>query len=75
MTKAAIRKAFQKLDPVEQADVLGQLVAVLSHSLLETDRQDARVFDRRRAQESRAIPLTEVKRRLAARRRGKGHSA
>jgi len=69
MTKAAFRKAFEKLDTVEQAEVLGQLAAAFAGTLADLDRQDHLVFDRRRHLESEAIPLHQVRRRLAARKR------
>jgi hypothetical protein len=64
LTKAAIAKAFEKLDTVDQANLLGQLATAFSQSLEEIDRRDAQVFDARRTEESRASPIRDVKRRL-----------
>jgi len=69
MTKAAFRKAFERLDTVEQAEVLGQLAAAFAGTLADIDRQGNLVFDRRRHLESEAIPLDEVRRRLASKKR------
>jgi len=66
MTKSAIKKAFEKLDTSDQAEVLGELASTFASSLADMDRQDALVFDARRDEESRASPLSDVKRRLSS---------
>ena len=60
MTKKAIRKASEKLDTVEQADVLSQLAVVLYRSLSDMDQMDSRVFDARCSEEPRAKPKEKV---------------
>ena len=67
MTKTAITSAFQKLDAVEQADVLKVLAAALAESLSEEDRLDTQVFKRRRHEEPNARPWAQVRAKINAR--------
>ena len=69
MTRAGIKKAFEKLDITEQAEVLGDLASAFAVSLADIDRRDAQVFNARRNEESKASPLSDVKRRRGAGRR------
>lgn len=67
MTKTAITSAFQKLDAVEQADVLRTLAAALAESLTEEDRLDTQVFKRRRHEVPNARPWAQVRAKINAR--------
>jgi len=68
MTAMAIKRAFQNLDPSDQAKVLTELAATLARSLADQDDQDAALFRRRKREEPSAKPLSAVKRRLLAKR-------
>jgi len=67
MTRTAIKNAFAKMDSTEQAIVLKDLAAALAESLTEEDQLDARVFDRRKAEEFKARPWSKVREVVDAR--------
>jgi len=67
MTHTGTKRAFQKLNAIEQADVLKELAATLAKSLSDEDRSDARVFDRRRLEVPKARPWNEVRARVNSR--------
>ena len=67
MTKTAFRSAFQKLDSVEQADVLKELAAALAESLSEEDRLDTQVLKVRRHEEPNARPWAQVRTKINVR--------
>lgn len=69
MTRTAIRKAFEKLDSAQQAEMLGELAVSLAKSLAAVDREDRRVFEERRREESRASHLVDVKARLLGKKK------
>ena len=72
MTRAAIRKAFERLDTAEQAELLGALASTFAKSLTDTDSRDSGLFDARRKEETHATPLRDTARRLGVKRRRRG---
>ena len=72
MTRAAIRKAFERLDTAQQAELLGALASTFAKSLADIDSQDSRVFDARRREEGHSTSLNDVARRLGAKKRRRG---
>ncbi len=70
MTTSAIRRAFEKLEPADQASLLTELADTLATSLRDADDRDNEVFDARRHEEVRARPCPDAIEGFARKHRG-----
>lgn len=64
MTKAAMVRAFRRLDSVEQAAMLRELAAALAESLLHEDKADLKTTRERKHEEANARPWRQVREQL-----------